>query len=400
MNTNKTSMTMRFSAMTLALCATLLSVGCDPEDESGPQTLSCDDVTEKVGLRLEDRNDEVDYILNCDWNVSGDSSIAPGVVIQVGKDFGIHVDSDDASLSAVGTAAAPIVLSGVSATRGSWAGVYFDSENDNNALEHITIEHAGGRGFTSNDYRGSVAVFGASKLTMKQVTLREGKSTGLNVDNKSTLSLSDLTITTHDGQPIWIPAENITDLDATLKLTGNGDDVVRILTPEVTGVSGTWRKLSVPYLVAPNLGDLLSINGGAKVTIEAGTELQFRAEAGLVIADTDDMLIAQGTAEAPIRFIGREQGVATWRGIYFGSGNAQNLIDHAEIKGGGFAGFNSNENTGGVVIYAEGAATISNTVISDTNTCGISAEYENGQLTDGGGNTYSGVQIDICLPAE
>lgn len=374
------------------------------DDGSDDAVLDCDELTED--LRLVDRSDpeddsdddQADYILNCDWFVAGNAVIDPGVILHVRDGFTIRVE-DTSSLNATGTAEAPIVIRGENAVRGAWGGLYFESASTRNALDHVTIEHGGGVEITSNAYQGSVIVLGGGRLAMTNTTLREGGSTGLHVDGKATLTFADNTITAHDGQPIVIAAENIVDLDGASALTGNDEDVVRILTPATNGVSGTWAKLTVPYLVDPNLGDVLFVDDGSRIEIEAGTELRFRSNAGLSIDGNRNALIAAGTAEAPIRFVGTTAGSGTWRGIYFGSGSAENLIDHAVIDGGGSAAFNSNNNRGGIVVYAEGALTLSNSTVRNTPGCGVSAEYENAAFTDGGGNTFENVGTDVCLPA-
>jgi hypothetical protein len=366
--------------------------------------LDCAELT--ADLRLADRSDpeddsdddEVDYILNCDWFVAGDAVIDPGVILHVRDGFTIRVEGES-SLSAKGTAEAPILIRGENAVRGAWGGLYFDSVSTENALDHVTIEHGGGVEITSNAYQGSVIVLGGGRLAMTNTTLREGASTGLHVDGQATLTFADNTITAHDGQPIVIAAENLVDLDGASTLTGNDEDVVRILTPATGGVSGTWAKLTVPYLVDPNLGDVLFVGEGSRIEVEAGTELRFRANAGLTVEGNADVFIAAGTAEAPIRFVGTAAGVGTWRGIYVGSGSTENLIDHAVIDGGGSDSFNSNDNRGGIVVFAEGALTLRNSTVSNTPGCGVSAEYENAAFTDGGGNTFTGVVTDVCRPA-
>lgn len=229
-------------------------------------------------------------------------------------------------------------------------------------------------------------------------TLIHGGASGLYVGSSATLTFSNNQISDHADHPVTLPAANVSDLDSDSDLTGNGLDTVRIHSVSTDGHRGTWHNLSVPYLVDPENGDVLAIKGGSRITIEAGTELRFRADAGLKVVDNSDILIAQGTESEPIRFVGISPGAGTWRGIFFESGSTENVIDHAEITGAGSLAFNSNNNRGAVIVYADATATVSNTTISDTPNCGISAEYNSSNFIDGGNITYTNVPTDVCTP--
>lgn len=71
-------------------------------------------------------------------------TLAPGVTLMLPKDGWISVDGDTAGFHVVGTADAPITITGVEATSGYWHALAFgNSLNAANAIEHATVEYGG-----------------------------------------------------------------------------------------------------------------------------------------------------------------------------------------------------------------------------------------------------------------
>jgi hypothetical protein len=78
-------------------------------------------------------------------------TLAAGVKLNMGQDSHIYVAGDEAAMKAVGTAAAPIVITGLTKTKGYWFGIQFDNTNNtNNVLDYVTVEYAGGGGYSGN----------------------------------------------------------------------------------------------------------------------------------------------------------------------------------------------------------------------------------------------------------
>ena len=95
-------------------------------------------------LRLENRNNGIDYIINCVFTVQGDFIIEDGVTIQFGTDAGIRVD-ETGSLQILGQQANQVVLTGEDSSPGAWRGVFFYSNDIKNKIEYAKIEYAGRR---------------------------------------------------------------------------------------------------------------------------------------------------------------------------------------------------------------------------------------------------------------
>ena len=88
---------------------------------------------------------DVPYDLS-DTGVNAHLTLMPGVTLLFDTGKGMSVHSSGA-LTAEGTAADPIVLSGVEALRGSWCGIEFvDSLSADNKLTLVTVEYGGGCG--------------------------------------------------------------------------------------------------------------------------------------------------------------------------------------------------------------------------------------------------------------
>ncbi len=98
-----------------------------------------------------------------------------------------------------------------------------------------------------------------------------------------------------------------------------------------TAVSGeiattTWTALGSPYVVT----GVATVPAGVTLTIEAGAEVQFEAEAGLAVSGS---LLAEGATGDSIRFIGVAG--AGWRGLHF-TGDGGGVLSYARVDGATF----------------------------------------------------------------
>lgn len=76
----------------------------------------------------------------------------------------------------------------------------------------------------------------------------------------------------------------------------------------------------------------ISVENGAKLTIEPGVVVEFVQDAGLSISSGNSVLVAAGTGEEPITFTGEQGITGYWRGISIYSNSVENEISHAEIR--------------------------------------------------------------------
>lgn len=105
----------------------------------------------------------------------------------------------------------------------------------------------------------------------------------------------------------------------------------------------------------------------APVTVKAGTTVVFGAGAGLVL-DEGGSLDAQGTAQAPVTFRGREAAPGYWEGLQFNSNSPRNVLSHAVVQDGD----SSKGTDSGVVLVGVGARlAIDHTTIRNTEGHGL-----------------------------
>lgn len=82
--------------------------------------------------------------------VAADWIVAPGAVIEVAQDVNINIASEG-SITAIGTADAPVRFVGVEALRGFWMGIEIHSVTANNVMDHAEVLHAGSDGFNGSE---------------------------------------------------------------------------------------------------------------------------------------------------------------------------------------------------------------------------------------------------------
>ena len=99
-------------------------------------------------------------------------------------------------VTAQGTAASPIVLTGQEKTPGYWNGLQlWDSNSVNNILDYVTIEYAGGGGFPS----ANLAVINTMEFPRIQVqhcTIGHSAGWGVLVDQHATVNGDMATVNT------------------------------------------------------------------------------------------------------------------------------------------------------------------------------------------------------------
>lgn len=94
----------------------------------------------------------VPYVLDKTIEAQKVWTLAPGVELLMDKDAGISVAGDDAGFHAVGTATAPITISGLAKTPGAWDAIFFDNTlNGANAIDHCLVEFGGGGSAKGHD---------------------------------------------------------------------------------------------------------------------------------------------------------------------------------------------------------------------------------------------------------
>ncbi|WP_339696804.1 hypothetical protein [uncultured Marixanthomonas sp.] len=352
-------------------------------DQPAPIVLSCDSFqrnnADAITL-LENRNSDVDYIIDCVTSVELDLEIEPGVVIEFADGAGMKI-RDDGSLNAVGTQNDPIILSATTKIKGAWKGILSSSESVKNQFEYVNIEYAGDGGLTSNSEPASLILASEAYFRLNNVSIKNGLNNGIaataynyNVEiNNCTITNTDIPIYT-----IPIVASNISGGD----FTGNNTDVIRLTGTGVQSIneSQTWNNLGVPYRMA---SDLVIIDG-AKFTIEPGVIIEFEDTKGIEIDklfDEGSAIIAVGTEAKPITFTGVTKVSGAWSTISVRrTTSVQNKIDNVLIEYAGGAGAG-----GAIEMWVDPVLSVTNTTFKDIDACALYNRYgpTNPNLTEG-----------------
>lgn len=139
--------------------------------------------------------------------------------------------------------------------------------------------------------------------------------------------------------------------------------------------------LDVDYIVDCNL----SVTGD--VTIAPGTKIQFRTDAGFAVQDGGS-LSAIGTSSAPIVLEGESATAGSWRGVMFYSNDVTNRLEYVTVRHGGGTSFNSNDDKGNVLVYADGRLTMNNCTLQRSGAYGLNCSYSSGNISLSN-NTFS-----------
>jgi hypothetical protein len=300
------------------------------------------------------------YFFEGNLTVSNDLTIQPGaqLVFDAGKQM--TVDSNG-SLSASGTAALPIVLTGSQKTNGYWGGLrFYQSNSTSNQLDYVTIEYGGGY------WNGCLYLNGTSsnpsRVDISNCTLRNSSKYGLYTDAHAIMAVfNSNTLTGNTNGAAYLHANVVGYLDNTSTYTGNTLDQVRILGGPVTS-DQTWPAIDADYFIAS------SVTVSAHLTLEAGARLVFDSGDEMSV-DESGALTAIGTSTSPIVLTGDEMTAGYWGGLRIHNSNsANNQLDYVTIQyGGGYWDAN---------LYLNGSSSTP-TQVSVTN-CTISNSLEYG----------------------
>jgi hypothetical protein len=320
----------------------IFNQGCNKTTDlpSTPTTIDCSAGTIPLTWK-DDPDSDIDYIVKCEVNVTGSNKlvIEPGVKVQFESGGSIHID-DNAAISAIGTSAKPIILEGKTAAQGAWKGVFINTNNVDNRLEYVTVRHAGSEKSIWMHVKAGVCMeeYGPARLAIKNCKFENNEGFGLagsSTDNVIT-EFSNNYFGGNSEAGLMIPASQVGKLDAATTYNAsanpNTNAWVQINDASLNSTlksPATMKKLDTKYRVYS------AFNLESKLTIEAGTTIEFASGAMLDIEDPSGAVNAVGTAASPITFKGASAGQGAWKGIYIDSDNVENKMDYCVIDGAG-----------------------------------------------------------------
>ena len=290
-------------------------------------------------LNLTDHNPNgVDYVADCDIEIRGNVSIAPGTTIQINDDYHIEVISEG-SLSATGTAVAPIVFQGQNGgTEATWAYLAINTTNASNKLDHVIIENAGNNtGWNANVPEKS-AIYLEGRLAMTNTSISGSNGSGLliaeNILDANLTQFASNVIRNCNEYPITTTPNQIESMDLpSCTFSGNSQEFIYIYDDNGADrltVTSSWENAPIPYFIDFNL-ELYS-----SLTIEAGSEIIFGSGAGLAaVSSQETFLKVNGTEANHVIMRGQVATSGAWLGLYIPTSNAQNEFNYLDISDGG-----------------------------------------------------------------
>jgi uncharacterized repeat protein (TIGR01451 family) len=235
-------------------------------------------------------------------------TIQPGVVLEDDANAAIY-----GPLTAKGTVAQPILITGVDKKPGSWEGLelYGNQGKPVTAtFDHVTIEYGG---MYTNTMPGNLKVEDAV-VTVTNSILRNSAFNGITsnggyVETQPSLTLDNVQFTGNQASAVYCWAENCNIKAHDLSASGNGHNTITY----DTNLSGpvVWRKAGIDYLVQ----NQVVVDASAVLSIDPGVKVQFDKSASLEVAGA---LFADGTLTQPITFTASSSQAGWWDGISLG----------------------------------------------------------------------------------
>lgn len=337
------------------------------------------DANIRAKLTLNDRIDNPaipDYVVNANVSVNAELEIKPGVVIAFARDTRLEINDNGGILIAKGDSAKPIRFIGKETTKGFWAGVTFRSSNSANTLEYVQVLHAGSKPLYATTKAGmAVLGSGRAEVNIKHCLFEQNAGYGLYLEHAVILGAfekNNFKDNTEAG--ILMGAENVKNLDTDSKFTnGNGRDVVEIFAsslPKNTTTEVVWKgfKDKTPYRFLENVTSDANWKLLPGVTIEV-------ARGGFITID-DGYFNAVGTETNKIVIRGIENTAAYWKGMICFSTSDKNILENAEVSGGGNIAIVSGKKANIAIYGGQSRMTIRKSVIANSGGYGIFVNYQ------------------------
>lgn len=321
------------------------------------------------------------YVLGTDLYINSatgaELTLMPGVELQLMPNAGIYVgyhSSTFGTLIAEGTENEHITISSAApeAARapGDWDFIgFYQGAGTGSSISYCDISFGGGYG---SGY-GMIYLYN-SEVSIVHSTIAGSQVQGIALEDAASFSeFTGNVLNDHGEAAIEIYGNYVHTLGLGNTFSSGSSILVKGDVMEQTDV--TWLKQDVPYIIDGSL--YIQSPGGAKLTIEPGTILQFTNTSGMYIAynsGTYGTLVADGTPEDKITFTSDSpsgsEAPGDWYGIWcYNGAGAGTLFDNCILSYGGGYGSNS----GNLILYSQtaGVPVITDCEISNSASWGI-----------------------------
>lgn len=389
---NRNFLTVAVISILLAACG---QSGGDGGQPGGPEPSACRQtidghITAPLTL-TSDGTDRCDYFVaghdsaaDRIVNVTSDLVIEPGTIVLFGQNVRLSV-TDTGSITAVGTAADPIVLAGAVQAHGSWYGICF-SRNRESRFDHVQMLWGGnvwtGGSAVCNGAISGVSGQGEEPVHITNSLIYGSRTAGLSAHGMRLGDFHDNVLANNLSFGARVSTGNLSRLgpgDYLGESVGepNGRPYIHVSKAhaEARGKE-VWLNHNAAYLIDRSdvaFNGPFVIDEGVEVHIEPGTTFVMDSGMGrgsLMVLDGAS-LHAVGTAEDPITFRGAEATPGYWDDIYF-SRSAGSTLEHVVIEWAG--GSPDGLRPGSIYVYRPGGTgeiALHSVTVRGSSTCAI-----------------------------
>ncbi|MDQ3190735.1 MAG: hypothetical protein M3Q58_04000 [Bacteroidota bacterium] len=309
-------------------------------------------------------------------SVSAALTILPGVKVIMCAGSSLNI-VETGSLSAIGTAAEPIIFKGAVATPGSWDYIKFESNNSLNQLKYVTIQDGGG----NSSWNAAVYCYLNGRLKMSNTTISNSQRYGMLIYSETcTLDeFSNININNCSIGALNITAKQMNAMEGNCTFTGNGKNHIEVNGGTIEQ-SQNWKMTQPSYYISNSvyIKSSVTVEPGAKILMGPGKSIH---------VESSGSLKAIGTSTDPIVFTGEQNTKGYWGYIlYNGSNNNNNEFQHVTTSyGGGDSSWNAS-----IYLYLGARFKMGNSTVSNSQRWAI-VNYDNqSTFIDDGNNSFSG----------
>jgi len=294
-----------------------------------------EDILHAEGSSLEDAVwtvSEVPVHPSAELTVNGAWTLMPGVTVAMRQNAAITVRST-ATISAEGSAEAPVTFTGQVAEPGYWKGLTVESTSPSNGLTYTRLEYGGSSPWTGDSGSAGLVFLGdGGKLRIEDSVLSHSASAALRARAGADIEGFVGNTIENNAETLALQVDLVGDVAASNAFVDNAESFVRVQRPNSPNnrliTPQSWSALEVPYRITY----VVSIE--APLTLEAGTTVQF-GQGEWVEISGDGTFTAEGTADAPVTFEGGEALAGYWKGLHFQTVAKNNVLSNVTIRHAG-----------------------------------------------------------------
>lgn len=309
----------------------------------------------RVNVSLDDQGREqlgpVTLVDEIQWSLNGSPyiienpfTVAEGAILRVAAGVRVQVEAPW-NIRVLGQ----LVAQGAtfeSVDDAGWAGIYLGGEEaTSSVIENCLVQNSSlNHGIYNDEWRRAGVYLDHCSPTLRGNEIRVSSGNGIELHTSDAVIVNNrIEVGSETHYAIWNASINSFPRFAGNSATGAGILGVGLPGGALT-TSGEWTQ---PGAEVPYFPGIIQVNEGVELRIAPGVALRMPSATWRVLGT----LNVEGTAEAPVRFIG------PWGGMYFGRNSGASVLQHCELNDAGAVNLGIfNGNWRRAAIYVEQSA--------------------------------------------